>query len=118
MVCIGELHYLLSKLYHEAVWGSFVVWGLYLISGVVTCCEMLCNCPQEGLFSSLSVSVLNVDSVERQFPPAVAIAMAVSTPAPNMAAHSLEHGVEQHTYLAVGLVSGRAAAGSQELERL
>ena len=39
---------------------------LYLISGVVTCFKRLCKCPQEGLFSSLSV--LNVNSVLRQLP--------------------------------------------------
>lgn len=50
---------------------------LYLISGVVTC--KIHNCPQEGLFSNLSLSVLNVDSILRQLSPVMVMAMAMST---------------------------------------
>lgn len=76
-VCWGAtiIYYLTSAM---RLWlGFFVVWVLYLISGVVTCCKMLSKCPQEGLFSSLSV--LNVNSVLRQSPPAMVRAMDALT---------------------------------------
>lgn len=46
-------------------------WALYLISGVVT--SKMCNCPQEGLIFSLSLSVLNVDSSEAVRTPAMVV---------------------------------------------
>lgn len=62
-------------------------WFLYLISGVVTC-KMCYIISLEG-FSSLSVSVLNVDSVLRQLPPVMVIAMDMSTLCSQMYSNTL-----------------------------
>lgn len=110
-VCWGAtiIYYLTSAM---RLWlGFFVVWVLYLISGIVTCCKMLCKCPQEGLFSSLSV--LNVNSVLRQSPPATVRVMDVPTRLPDAGATHLLEDVAAavvQTY-SVLLVLGIAAVG-------
>jgi len=84
------------------------------MSGVVTCCKMLCKCPQEGLLSSLSV--LNVDCVLRQLPPATVRATnAPSLGLPDaVATHSLEDMVVAivQAYSVLLLVLGIITAGS------
>lgn len=80
-VCVsiggGGYHYLLSSFCHEAVLEVLLLFGfLYFTAGIVTC-KMLCKCPQEGWFPSFSV--LNVNSVLRQLPPAMVIAMDAPT---------------------------------------